>query len=468
MRAASLLPFQLLLLLPASLDAQALTGTYRGNDQAGLRAALERDPGNHGLRIRLNQALLRREPSSAHPDAAKARLQEAEGNFSRILEENPRSPLPLRVLALDASVRRDFDGALAYGLRYLEVVPHDQEVIRLVIRCLFRAGRIEDAAERLWIWISASAPPGFGSLQGQFATLCLNEEFRTAFERRLDAGILGSPKDSAFHLYRAVFLLETGRTESAWGALHGAEAAGLCDLRTGLRHPFAAILLARTPEYTKAPGSMDDAGIEQLESASRQHPEHLGLLMRLARRLDILGRRDEAVALYREAFDRNPALFAAAFRAGELCLEAGEVQRACEHLEAAAKTAGARYPAALLAAKARAMLKDGAAVRDLLVPSMGFREPGPETREVLDLLGTGAGPVVDELERLVGLEPGRPFLLAHLALAQHAAGLKDKARAMALRAERAGFAGQDGFPAALLFHVHDEPLPKEMANAPRR
>jgi tetratricopeptide (TPR) repeat protein len=458
----------LLGILVSSAFSQSLVGTYRGNDLAGLRGAVEKDSGNHGLVIRLNQALLRREASSAHPDAARARVEEAQKNFLRILSENPTSPMPLRVLCLDAGIRREMDDAIAYGQRYRALVPYDQDVTRLLIRAYFRQGNFSEAAETLWNWISLGPAPSFGALQGQLTSLCLNQEFRLEFEKRLDAGIERSKNDSSFYLYRAILYLETGRTESAWKALHEAEAAGLSDLRTGSRHPFAALLLARVPEFQRSVGSYEGTDLEMLQELTQKHPDHLGLGMRHARIVDLLGNRDQAMALYDKAFAANPTLFVAAYRSGELSLDAGDLDRACRTLDQAAVAAGDRLPASLLAMKAYALAKNGARVADLLLPYASKQEPGPQTMEILEKLGPGLTVVADRIVEELKSTPKQPFLMAHLALVQHLASDPERARASALEAERFGLAGHDGFPAALLYLVHGEALPKEVARALRR
>jgi tetratricopeptide (TPR) repeat protein len=269
-------------------------------------------------------------------------------------------------------------------------------------------------------------------------------------------------------LYRAILQLETGRSESAWETLHEAESAGLSDLRTGSRHPFASLLLARVPEFEKAPGSYDGTDVEVLEGLTKKHPEHMGLHMRLARIVDLLGQRDRARALYDQAFEKNTTLFVAAYRSGELAIAANDLETACEVIDRSAAVAGERFPASILAIKAWVMRKNGSEVAKRLRPFVTRQEPTPETLDLLKDLGSEVGVLIDALKEDVQKTPHQPFLLAHLALAYHLDGKAEEARATALLAERWGLSGHDGRPAWLLYVVHGEEPPAAVIKAMRR
>ena len=452
-------PF-LAVLLATTLCGQSLTGTYRGNDIQGLRAAAERSPENLGLRLRLTQALLRRDREAAHPDTARARVAEARSQFETILTKDPMSPLPLRVKTLDASRRRNVEQVIALGGKFLDVIPWESDVTRAVIRAQFRSGQKEEAAKTFVEWLGSGVVPPFGVIQGQLATLALSTEFRDTFLKTLDAAIAKQPQNPNLHLYRSIFFLEVGRTESAWSSLHEAEESGLGDLRSGSRHPFAALLEAKAPEFEPGPGALDGTDPEAFGDLRKQHPSHLGLSMRHARLLELLGRQEDALRIYSESLKANGALLVAAMRAGELCAAMKNFEEAANFFDKAIGIVPLNGLARLSAARAWAHQGKADEVFKRLKPLLRRHEPGKSTEEIFEALGNSIVELVALLQKEAAIAPPNAFAFAHLALAKHVAKDAAGAQSAALRSESAGYIGKDGYPAPLLFRVFGETPPE--------
>lgn len=458
MRTLSGLIFVAFLTLPAA--AQTIAGTYRQNDLTGLRHAVEKDPDNAGLRLRLTQALLRRDRESAHPVKAKERLQEAHAQFKRILAINPRSIVPLRVMALDAYMGKRLEEAVEVGSKLIAIAPEEMEVTKIVLKALARLGRHEEGAELFIKWLESGTTPSFGSVTGLVSILAINPEFRKALDVRFTKALARRPADVELLLHYAIFLLETGRSESAWRTVHKAEELGLCDTRTGARHAFARILKSRATEFTDAPSAVIGADIEEMARYHQGHPKHAGLAMRYGRMLDLAGRRDEALAVYAKVCTLNADYWPSHYRSGKLMLEAGRNADAAGWFAKAFTMRPSHLPGRLIWAEALTRAGKGEEAVKLIIEGAPTHEPGPSTRDVMKLMAEkGTLPKLAEgLQAAVGDKPN-PFVQAHLALALKVLERVNEARTVALAAERSGLGGVDGYPSTILYEVFGEERP---------
>ncbi|MAG55737.1 MAG: hypothetical protein CMJ83_05555 [Planctomycetes bacterium] len=447
------------LTLPA--PAQVIAGTYRQNDLSGLRGAVEKNPDNAGLRLRLSQALLRHDEETAHPDRAKARLDEAREQFRRVLDLNPKSVIPLRVMTMDSYRSRKLDEAIVMGNRLLAVAPSDSEITRTVLKALLRLRKIEDAAALCVSWLKGGHTPSFGAVQGFLSTLLLNKPFRNALGPKLEAAVKAAPQDVTLRLFLAIFYIESGRTESAWRAVHEAEALGLCETRSGSRHAFCRILASRSPEFESVPGTFDGADPEALARHRANHTKHAGLAMRHARLLDLGGRGDDAIATYAEVRKLNPGYWPAFYRSGQLLLEAGRPEDAAPLLDRARTLFPSSLPIRLAAADAWTQSGDSARAISLISEVAPHHDPGERSRELLKLLGgrNGLDSLVKSLRAHIAKDPSNPYPKAWLALALHGGSKVTEARKVALSAERAGLTGADGYPSSVLYDVFGEEKP---------
>lgn len=463
-------------ILAGGLRAQAPAPVWETSIEA-LRPAVEQQPENAGLRVRLTQALLRPDKDSVHPDVAGARLKDAQGHFERVLALNPKCAVPLRVRALDAYMGRRFEQAVDEGRRLLEVTPLDTDVSRHVLKALVQLGKHDEAAAFLVEWLADGTTPSFGLIQGLLSTLLIKQEFREPFKKHLDEACAKRPQEVFLLLVRSLFFAETGRTESAWEALHEAERLGLCDIRTGARHTFVSSLRQRAPEFSQTPASYDGFDLEGLHGRVTANAGHAGLLMRHARLLDLAGRTPEALAGYDAVRKLNPGYWPAWYLAGVALLDSKEPRP----LDAAGLLATARklfpsyLPGFLREAEAWIQAGKGNEATALLAEA-GLRfEAGKPSHEVFRKLaaagdGSAVKRLVETLEKSVAADPHNVYARSHLALALFHAGRADDARATALAAEKAGLSGRDGNPGAVLFLVFEraDPLAEAAADPPGR
>lgn len=440
--------------------SQTIAGTYRQNDLAGLGHAVEKDPENAGLRLRLTQALLRQDKESAHPIKAEQRLKEAHAQFRRVLEINPRAIVPLRVLALDSYMGRRFEETVDIGQKLIQIAPEEMEITKIVLKALARLGRHEEGADLFIRWLETGMTPSFGSVTGLVAILAINADFRAALDARFKEALATRPRDVDLHLHHAIFLLETGRSESAWRALYKGEELGLCDTRTGGRHAFARILSSRAVELTDSPSAVVGADIEEMERYQKGHPKHAGLAMRYGRLLDLAGNRDQALGVYAKVCKLNPDYWAAHYRSGKLLMEAGRNADAAAWLAKANALRPLHLPGRLTRAAALMGAEKAEEAVALIMEGAPSHAPGPSTRDLLKLMSEkGAlATLAGSLRAVVGAKPN-PFAQAHLALALKALGRVNEAQSVALAAERGGLGGVDGYPSVILYEVFGEERP---------
>lgn len=427
-----------------------------------LSEAVERDPENLGLRLRLAMALLQPDMESAHPDVARRRLDQARSHLDFVLEQDPDARIPLRVRALECYGRGEYARAVALGRRHLDLVPVDPEISTRVVRALVELGRPEEAAEAFVDWVRSEGMRSFGEVLGMLRGLVGRATCREALGRKIDAAVAEEPGHVLLVLLKAAFLARQGHTMEAWSTFHRAERKGLCSLRTGARHPFAAQLLEGSIEPDAGPASYPGSDPEQLLGLVRKAPEHAGLALRLARTLDLDDKDDEALEWYARAFSLNPALWTAEYRRAELLMgleRFGKAARGYRRvLELVPEFPGARVRLA------RALVEQGEleAALEVLIPLAKSFEPGERMRAIYERMaaqeqddGTGLDSALRTIEGAVAAEPSNPALRAHLVMALLVGGLKARARREALAMERAGIVGPDGAPHALLLEAFD-------------
>ena len=462
MRIASrfMITLSTLAVLASPSQAQAIAGTYRLNDLPGLRHAVEKEPGNAGLRLRLTQALLRMDKESSHPEKARERLSEAQGQFKKILDINPELIVPLRVITLEHYMNQEFEQAVAVGVRLIKLAPEEMEVTKTVLKSLVRLKRFDEAARRFVAWLETGTTPSFGSVTGLLSIMVVYPDFRSALESEFAAALERHPGSVDLHLFQSIFFVETGRSESAWKAFHKAESLGLCDTRTGARHAYARMLASRASEFTDAPGGLLSTDLEEVARHRKGHPNHAGIAMRHARMLDIAGRRDDALAAYREVSRMNPGYWPSRYRTAKLLFDMEEHAKAAEEFAAAGKLFPFHRPCKLMECECRVKAGDAdGAIKVMLGGAPGY-EPGPGTAFLLKLMAEKGS--LDKFIKALRATPGganQPYIQAHLALALKASTKVTEAKAIALQAERAGLSGRDGYPSGILYDVFGEERP---------
>lgn len=462
MRIATRLVVVLLLasvVLPLA-SAQTIAGTYRLNDLPGLRHAVEKDPENAGLRLRLTQALLRPDAESSHPENARKRLAEAQVHFRKALDINPELIVPLRVIAMEHYMNKELEGAVDVGQRLIKIAPEEMEVTKTVLKALIRLKRYDEAAAEFVRWLESGTTPSFGGVTGLLAILVIYPDFRKALEKGFTDALKRNPQSVDLHLFQSIFYVETGRSESAWRSLHRAEELGLCDTRTGARHAYARILASRASEFTDAPGGLDSVDLEEIARHAKGHPKHAGLAMRHARMLDLAGRREEALVGYRKVNALNPSFWPSHYRCAKLLLDMEKHEEAAAMFAAANKLFPAHRPGRLMEAEARVKAKDPDGAVASVMSGASSYEPGPATALLLKLMAERGylDRLIAELRKVPGGET-QPYVQAHLALALKEAKKSTEAQKIALSAERAGLSGRDGYPSGVLYDVFGEERP---------
>jgi len=426
---------------------------------ADLRKAVEADPDNIGLRLRLARMLLKPDLESAHPDKARARLEEARKNFAIVLEKKPDSREALRARVVDTYANGDYESTLDAGRKYLDVVKVDADVTLYIIRSLLYLKRDQDACEEFVKWVRAGSIRSFGEAQGMIVLLLADRKRAGMLQSAFEKALKEDPDNINLLLYGAVFMAQVGRNMQAWTWLHEAEKRGLCGLATGHRHAFVRDLLERTLEPDEGAWSYPSTQVEELARCCKEVPDHAGLAMRVARVLDTSGRSAEALAWYRKVSESNPGLWSAWYRMGQLHAREKRFAEAAVCFE---KTLAVQpgYELARLQL-AHALIKSGKVEEGVktFVPFAKSFPPERHTRRILEALKeqeTGLQTLQPALETALRNDPDSPWLHAHLALVLHHGGRKTEARKEALLAERHGLVGPGGRAHPVLYEVFDK------------
>ncbi|MEZ6197359.1 MAG: tetratricopeptide repeat protein [Planctomycetota bacterium] len=293
-----------------------LPTAYLGDDLPGLRAALEKDPDNLGLRMRIVRALLARVRETDRVQEGKVLFGEVEAEVNEIRRREPKFPYPYRVLGRLYYRRGEYEKLLALCEEQQKAAPLDQEMRSLYVKALLRlATRTEDpqparraqAAEFVGNWFDSGDAPSFGVTLGVCASWLSDEAFRDEllanFERRYEQ----DASNLNLVISYAAVLSALGRNESAWRIVQAAEKIGLCDQTTGARHPVAYILEMSCPE-TVGPESHDGVLLEGLEQMGQKFPKNTSFPLRSAL---ILKRRADAATQLAAFCERRATEFAA-------------------------------------------------------------------------------------------------------------------------------------------------------------
>ncbi len=443
------------------VGAQVPQGFLAANDLTTLRDATRRDPENLGWKLRLVQALGRADAETTHPDVAQARLAEIHSTLESILAKAPESTAPLRYLCLDAFKRGDFARTLELGGRLFAVDSTDVDIAFTIQKAHLRQKQDAQAADFFVRWLKIGTVPSIGALEGLLSTLMVSQGFRTELGKKLEAEAAAAPQDPYLQLYWGMFLSESGRSESAWKALHAAEEKGLFDMRAGGRHPYVTALASRSKEVEPNAASYEGLDLAEVAARRAEMPDHLGLLLREARLLDLAGKKAEAMVQLRLARKRNPDFWPAAYRLGELELQHGDAKVAALELG----FAHTRFPHLLalnlVLAEARAKSQDSEGAAAALLHVAQSFEVGLVIREVWGRLASTPEGAATFQSFLAQSQPqqAKASVESHRALALWLLGKHEEAKLAALSAEKRGVAGRDGYPFPLLFEVHGLPDP---------
>ena len=438
-----------LTLLLCWLPAQEIPAPCLEKDAGSLRAALERDPENLGLRIRLAQSLLALGSRTAHPDEAGALLEEAGTQLGEALRRQPAARVPLRVKALEAYYEGRFEETLAFGQRLLDEVQVDPDIMTRMAKSYFRLKRREEAADFIVEWLGAGTVPAFGAMQGMIQTMSTDREFLARYEAGLLAAAKEQPDNLVVQLYLASLHNQLGRVPDAWKVLQEAERRGLVDNRSGARPVLVHDLLRNHMEPWETVASYSGLDVGELRQRLEQLPEHAGLAMRLARILDAESRRGDALPYYETVCRLNTSCWPAHQRTAEILLAEGRLPEAATHYRRVLELQPGFLPAALGLARASALAGDQESAVSALLRYGRMFAPDAGALETLALLGDQEGALdrlLGAIREAIGKEPENPFLWALASEVQFQAGKLEEARAAALSAERLGLTGAEGAP----------------------
>ena len=194
----------------------AQDATYWEKDVDGLRETVAKMPDNLGLKLRLAAVLVIPTRETAHPDAARAHLAEAQKNLDGILEARPDATVPLRVLCRWKYLDKKLEETVDMGRRFLAQFPGDPEVSRLLIKALVRLDRGAEAAQLYVDWIKTGNVPSYGQAVGLLQTLLLRKDVREPLEKLLCGKDSMSPRFLHVYPHKAALLMELGRAQEAW------------------------------------------------------------------------------------------------------------------------------------------------------------------------------------------------------------------------------------------------------------
>jgi tetratricopeptide (TPR) repeat protein len=310
-------------------------------------------------------------------------------------------------------------------------------------------------------------------VQGLLSAIVPRPKVRAALDKGFPALTTASPRHPLLGLTYAGFLAETGRTEEAWKVFHQAEVDGLCDLALGSRHAFALNLASRAPEPAE-PAAVVGSDLETLKAAVAANPNHTGLRLRLARRIEASAVKppaedpaskaiaEAALAEYQKACELNPAAWTAHFRAAEILLELGRAKDSLPFFAKAVQLFPAYAPWRLAEAEAKAAAGDTAGSAASFAGYAERFESDLFVRRLFERLEK-RGPVdwaayVKAVQAVAAKAPSSPYPPSNLAYLHLRAGQTAEARQAALKAEALGLVGRGG--------VHAHPALREAFGLP--
>ncbi len=476
-----------LLLLAAKLViGQEIPGSTAKADVNSLQAAVRAHPDNVGLKLRLTQAILLASKEESHPDKKAAAIAEVQALWKACLASNPAAFIPLRALARDAYYARDMSAAIDFGRRALASDPTDSEMATVVVKALVRSQREAEAIDLLMDNFRQQGMPAFAQSQGLISALVTNSKIRDLLEKGLVALVAERPNATLIRLAYAGYLSEVGRFQDAWAEFHRAEKEGLCDTGSGGRHPFGSLLADKLSEPS-FPGAFAGVDLQGLEKQVEAHPNHAGVVVRLARRyelpatekldpmaavvaIDESARRviEQALATYGQALKHNAECWPAQFRSGELLLLLDRPKEAAPLFERAARSFPVFLPAWLELAIAKARSGDmpgaGAALAEFALRNDSIKG----TTQFLETGGPKSAAdfkaIAKALTEAAASRPSSLTLPAHLSIVQLRAGDIADAKASALLAERNGLIGRNALPHPALLEAFGIKVPTTAAD----
>ena len=458
-------------------SAQDIPGSTAKSDVSSLREAAAKNPENVGLKLRLAKALLDATATAKRAEPARVADAEVEALFVDIRKARPDAAVPLRANVRESYYRRKFDESAQAAKKLLAVEPEDIEIATLYVKSLLRMDKDEEAAAFFLEWVKSGLSPSSGTVLGLLSTISPRPKVRAALDKGFAELATTAPRHPLLGLTHAGFLAETGRTEDAWKTFHKAEADGLCDLALGSRHAFALNLASRSPEPSE-PSAVAGTDIEELKEAVTAFPNHAGLRLRLARRLESPRPKMDEAALkaaaalalveYRRACEINPAAWTAHFRSGELLLELGQAKESLPFFAQAIKLFPAYAPWHLAESEAKAAVGDAAGSAASFTSYAERFESDLFVRRFFDRIEKRAKvdwtPYVKAMQASAQKLPDSPYVQSNLAYVLLKSGDVAAAKKAALRAEQLGLVGRAGVHAhAVLREVHGFPLSAESA-----
>ena len=274
--------------------AQGDTPTaFFGNDPNGLKSALDADSANLGLRMRYVLAQLDRVQKTVNKGEKRRLLDLVEKNVRTIYQARPGFGYPYRVLAKLEYRKNQLPRCIEVIEEFAKREELDYEIRSLKINSQLRLASMakdgdtiyhDAAAAEITTWMMSQTAPPVGPTLGTLTAWLRDEELRAKVLAQFEARRQQEPQNLNLAISYAISLITLGRRESAWKVVQEAERVGLCDPRTGARHPVATLLRIECVEPSNS-ASYDGLEVERLQELVAEHPEHLGLAFRLAVRM---------------------------------------------------------------------------------------------------------------------------------------------------------------------------------------
>ena len=266
-----------------------------------------------------------------------AHLYEADGNWWRakgllqtLVRDHENNAHFLSSLASLLLRHKEIDEAFPYIQKYAKLRPNSLESATLLVRVLKEKGQTEQAltVARTFAGSSGTAPEQAASL---FEELGEKQEA----ERYFRSFVAAAPDKPERELILAAFLGRINRMD---------EALTLCEKAWQKCMPeavaFTAVAMLRMGQGTEAQERLVDGW---LRDAIAKNPTRQALLQMRAEFLDLCGRSEEAIALYRDVLKVQPNNVAALNNlAVVLALGERQTDEALELVNSAMKTSGSR------------------------------------------------------------------------------------------------------------------------------